>query len=46
MSGLVRIDPGGAGQGLALSLQPAWGRTASGVQRLWEHGHTGGLELP
>ena len=45
VSGLVRIDPGGAGQGLALSLQPAWGRTASGVQRLWEHGLTGGLEL-
>ena len=36
VSGLVRLDPGAAGQGLAFSLQPAWGQTASGVQRLWE----------
>ena len=41
VSGLVRIDPGAAGQGLAFSLQPAWGRTASGVQQLWEAGSTG-----
>ena len=41
VSGLVRIDPGASGQGLAFSLQPAWGRTASGVQQLWEAGSTG-----
>ena len=38
VSGLVRIAPGRAGQGLALALEPGWGRTASGVQRLWESG--------
>ena len=44
VSGLVRIDAGTAGLGLALSVRPAWGRTASGVQRLWETGTTGGTE--
>ena len=38
MSGLVQLDPGAAGVGLALMVQPAWGHTASGVQRLWESG--------
>ncbi len=42
VSGLVRLDPGAAGMGLALSVQPAWGQTASGVQRLWETGMTQG----
>ena len=42
VSGLVRLDPGASGLGFALSVQPAWGRTASGVQRLWETGVTGG----
>ena len=42
VSGLVRLDPGAAGLGLALSVQPAWGQTASGVQRLWETGMTRG----
>ena len=42
VSGLVRIDPGASGQGLALSVEPAWGRTASGVQQLWESGVTAG----
>ena len=42
VSGLVRIDPGATGEGLALSVQPAWGRTASGVRRLWETGVIGG----
>ncbi len=45
VSGLVRIDAGTEGLGLALSLRPAWGRTASGVHRLWETGTTGGTEL-
>ena len=38
LSGLIRLDPGSAGRGLALSVQPAWGRTAGGVRRLWENG--------
>ena len=37
VSGLVRIDPGAAGRGLALSVRPAWGQTASGVRGLWEN---------
>ncbi|MDE0048586.1 MAG: autotransporter domain-containing protein [Rhodospirillales bacterium] len=45
VSGLVRIDPGASGQGLAFSLQPAWGRTASGVEQLWESGVSGGAAL-
>ena len=42
LSGLVRIDPGRAGRGIALSLRPAWGQAASGVQRLWNTGVAGG----
>ncbi len=38
VSGLVRLDPGAAGLGLALSVRPAWGQTASGVERLWQTG--------
>ena len=38
VSGLVRLDPGSAGRGLALSVRPAWGPTASGVERLWQTG--------
>ena len=36
VSGLVRLDPGASGLGFAFSVQPQWGRTASGVHRLWE----------
>ena len=43
VSGLVRIDPGASGQGLAFSLQPAWGRTSSGANQLWENGVTAGV---
>ena len=42
VSGLVRIAPGASGQGLALVMQPAWGQTDSGVNRLWENGVTAG----
>ena len=42
VSGLVRMDPGASGQGLALSVEPAWGQTASGVQQLWENGVAAG----
>ena len=43
VSGLVRIAPGGSGQGLALVVQPAWGQTGSGVNQLWENGVTAGV---
>ena len=42
-SGTVRLAPGDAGQGLSLSLAPAWGATASGVQGLWTRQTTQGL---
>ena len=42
VSWLVRFDPGAAGLGLSFSVQPAWGQTASGVQRLWETDMIGG----
>ena len=37
VSASVRVAPGASGRGFALVVQPAWGRTSSGVQRLWEH---------
>ncbi len=40
-SGLVRVDPGASGQGLAVSLAPTYGQTASGLQRLWDQGIPG-----
>ncbi len=43
VSALVRIAPGGSGQGLALVVQPAWGQTGSGVNQLWENGVTAGV---
>ena len=45
VSGLVRIDPGASGRGLALSVQPAWGQTGSGVRQLWERGATAHVSL-
>ena len=45
VSGLVRIAPGSSGEGLTLSVEPAWGQTGSGVQQLWEHGASGGVSL-
>ena len=42
-SGTVRIAPGAGGQGLALTLSPAWGATASGVNGLWSRQTTAGL---
>ena len=45
-SGTVRLAPGVGGQGLALTLQPAWGAaTASGVEALWGRQSTAGLAL-
>ena len=38
LSGLFQYDPGTAGQGLMVSVRPAFGATASGVAGLWEHG--------
>ncbi len=45
-SGLVRVDPGARGHGLAVSLVPAYGQTASGVQRLWAQGIPGPQGAP
>ena len=42
-SGTIRIDPGPMGQGLALTLSPAWGAAASGVDGLWSRQTTAGL---
>ena len=42
-SGTVRLAPGAAGQGVSLTLAPAWGATASGVQGLWTRQTTAGL---
>ena len=38
VSGLVRITPNASGHGLAVAVEPSWGRTASSVQQLWESG--------
>ncbi len=38
LSGVLQLDPSAAGHGLSLRVRPAWGVTASGVDRLWEHG--------
>ena len=42
VSGMVALDPGVSGLGLALSVQPSWGYTASGVQQMWKTGETWG----
>ena len=42
-SGTVRLAPGATGQGLSLTLSPAWGATASGVNGLWSRQTTAGL---
>ena len=35
---VLRVDPGESGLGPSMSVTPAWGATASGVQQLWERG--------
>ena len=42
-SGSLRIAPGPDGQGLALTLAPAWGAASSGVEGLWSRQTTAGL---
>ncbi len=42
-SGTVRLDPGATGQGLSLTLAPAWGAASSGVDGLWSRQTTAGL---
>ena len=42
-SGSLRIAPGSAGQGLALTLAPTWGAASSGVDGLWTRQTTAGL---
>ena len=34
-SGSVRLEPGGSGRGLSLSLTPSWGVDPGGSERLW-----------
>lgn len=38
VSGLVRIASNASGHGLALAVEPSWGRTDSSVRQLWESG--------
>ena len=42
-SSSLRIAPGSAGQGLALTLAPTWGVAESGVAGLWDRQTTEGL---
>lgn len=35
LGGSIRIEPGVAGRGLSLRLEPAWGAGSGGVERLW-----------
>ena len=35
MSGAIRVTPSSSGQGLTLSIAPAWGRTGSATEQLW-----------
>ena len=44
VSGLIRLDPGASGLGLALSIRPVIGPTAAGARHLWESGVAGALE--
>ena len=37
-SGSLRYAPGSDGRGLSLSLSPSWGRSESGMERLWDEG--------
>ena len=45
VSGLIQLGSGPGGRGLAFTVQPAWGRTTGGVQRLWNNGIVGRAEL-
>ena len=42
-SGSLRLAPGPDGQGLAVTLAPAWGAASSGVDGLWSRQTTAGL---
>ncbi len=42
-SGTLRLAPGAAGQGLALTVTPTWGVASSGVEGLWTRQTTAGL---
>ena len=39
--GLIRLDPGADGLGLALNVAPSWGAADSSLARLWDEGLTG-----
>ena len=38
---MVAIDPGMDRRGVSASVTPSWGATASGIQRIWQHGAAG-----
>ena len=38
VSGLLRLGPGESGEGLSLTVQPAYGAAGGGVERLWAQG--------
>ena len=46
VSGLVQLAPSPTGEGLAFRLAPAWGVTASGVDRVWATNTAAGLGPP
>ena len=35
LSGAIRMTPSPSGQGLTLSIAPAWGHTGSATEQLW-----------
>ena len=37
LGAVIRFSPRASGLGPVVSLQPSWGDTVSGVERLWEH---------
>jgi len=45
VSGSLRLQPGGSGRGLSLSLVPTWGNAASDAERLWSARDAGELGL-
>ena len=45
VSGSLRLEPGGAGRGLSMSLTPSYGATPGGSERLWTARDAGELGL-
>jgi len=45
VSGSLRLEPGGSGRGLSMSLIPTWGNAANDAERLWSARDAGELGL-